>query len=57
MLDEAGTTAGPAVLRRWVRASGPRGRPLDQLMARDFAAFEESVAALAQQGFVLRSGG
>jgi len=57
LLDEADRTAGSAVLRRWVRARGPRGRPLDQLLARDFAAFEESVAALAEQGFVLRSRG
>jgi len=55
LLEEPGRTGGAALLRRWVRASGPRGRPLDQLLARDFIAFEESVAALAEQGFVLRS--
>ncbi len=27
-------------LRRWVRASGPAGRPLDHLLAHDYAAFE-----------------
>ncbi|MFL5820286.1 MAG: hypothetical protein ACJ76S_06335 [Solirubrobacteraceae bacterium] len=57
LLDEAQRTAGPVVLRRWVRACGPRGRPLDQLLARDFVAFEESLAALAERGFVLRSRG
>ncbi|HEX2398162.1 MAG TPA: hypothetical protein VHI73_08480, partial [Solirubrobacteraceae bacterium] len=57
LLEEAETTAGPGLLRRWVRAPGPRGRPIDHLLARDFVAFEGSVAALAQQGFVLRSGG
>ena len=57
LLEEADRTAGPGLLRRWIRATGPRGRPLDQLMARDFVAFEESLATLAQQGFVLRSGG
>jgi hypothetical protein len=55
LLEEAARSAGPALLARWVRASGPGGRPLEQLLARDFAAFEESVAALADQGFVLRS--
>jgi hypothetical protein len=45
------------VLRRWVRAAGPAGRPLDQLLARDFGAFEDSLATLAERGFVLRGGG
>ena len=57
LLAEAERSAGPAVLRRWVRATGPGGRPLDQLLARDFAAFERSLADLAQRGFVLRGGG
>jgi hypothetical protein len=39
-----------------VRASGPDGRPLELLLARDFAAFEDALATLAQRGFVLRSG-
>ena len=55
LLEEPERTAGAPLLARWVRASGPRGRPLDQLLTRDYVAFEESVAALAQQGFVLRS--
>jgi hypothetical protein len=45
------------VLRRWVRASGPAGRPLDALLARDFGAFEDALAELAERGFVLRGGG
>ncbi|MGI8512182.1 MAG: hypothetical protein ACR2NH_06085 [Solirubrobacteraceae bacterium] len=45
------------MLRRWVRAQGPSGRPLDALLARDFGAFEAAVAALAERGFVLRGGG
>jgi hypothetical protein len=45
------------VLRRWVRAQGPSGRPLDTLLARDFGAFEDALATLADRGFVLRSGG
>jgi hypothetical protein len=45
------------VLRRWVRAPGPHGRPLDLLLSRDFAAFESALDALAERGFVLRGGG
>lgn len=47
----------PALLARWVRAAGPRGRPLDLLLRRDFAAFEDAVADLQDRGFVLRGGG
>ena len=57
LLDEPAERAGPAVLRRWVRAAGPAGRPIDALLRRDFGAFEDAVAELAQRGFVLRSGG
>ena len=56
LLAEAEESAGAPVLRRWVRASGPAGVPLDLLLRRDFAAFEDSLAVLAQRGFVLRSG-
>jgi hypothetical protein len=55
LLAEAQNTAGAPVLRRWLRASGPAGRPLDALLARDFAAFEDQLATLAERGFVLRS--
>ena len=44
LLAEAEQRAGAPVLRRWVRAAGPAGRPLDHL------------AALADRGFVLRGG-
>jgi hypothetical protein len=57
LLDEARERAGAGVLRRWVRASGPRGRPIDALTGRDFAAFEDALADLAERGFVLRGGG
>jgi hypothetical protein len=57
LLAEAQDRASPAVLRRWVRAQGPKGRPIDQLLARDFAAFEHSLAELSARGFVLRGGG
>ena len=55
LLAEAEERAGPAVLARWVRSSGPAGRPLDLLTARDFGAFEDALGTLAARGFVLRS--
>jgi hypothetical protein len=39
-----------------VRASGPAGRPLDLLLARDFGGFEDALGVLAARGFVLRAG-
>jgi hypothetical protein len=57
LLDEASERAGPAVLRRWVRASGPNGRPIDALLERDFGAFEDALGDLADRGFVIRGGG
>jgi hypothetical protein len=56
LLAEAQERAGPAVLRRWVRSTGPKGRPLDQLVTQDFGAFEDSLADLSERGFVLRGG-
>jgi len=57
LLAEARERAGVAVLRRWVRANGPAGRPIDALLRRDFAAFEDATAELQNRGFVLRGGG
>lgn len=57
LLAEARQRAGAAVLRRWVRASGLHGRPIDLLLTRDFATFEDALADLADRGFVLRGGG
>jgi hypothetical protein len=45
------------VLSRWVRARGPAGRPIDALLKRDFAAFEDALTNLGERGFVLRGGG
>jgi hypothetical protein len=56
LLAEAEESAGAAVLRRWVRARGPAGVPIDALLARDFPAFEAAVEDLAARGFVLRGG-
>jgi hypothetical protein len=57
LLADAEEQAGAAVLRRWVRAAGPGGRPVDALVGRDFAAFEDALGQLAERGFVLRGGG
>lgn len=57
LLDEAGERAAPGVLRSWVRRTGPAGRPIDALLRRDFAAFEDALGTLADHGFVLRGGG
>src|SRR5204863_5671686 len=56
LLAEAEERAGAPVLKRWVRARGPAGRPLDALLARDFGAFEDRLGELAERGFVLRGG-
>jgi hypothetical protein len=53
LLAEAEERAGAPVLRRWVRADGPSGRPLDLLLAREFSAFEDALDVLAERGFVL----
>jgi hypothetical protein len=49
--------ADAEVLARWVRANGPLGRPLDLLLARDFAGYERALTALRERGFVVRGGG
>jgi hypothetical protein len=56
LLNDAADQAGSAVLRRWVRATGPAGRPIDALLRRDFAAFEDALAELERRGFVVRGG-
>ncbi len=57
LAEEAAERAGEPVLRRWVRASGPAGRPLDLLLARDFAGFEDALGVLEARGLILRSDG
>jgi hypothetical protein len=56
LLSDAKEQAGAAVLRRWARRSGPAGRPIDLLLARDFGGFEDALSTLAERGFVLRGG-
>jgi hypothetical protein len=55
LLSDAEERAGEAVLRRWVRATGRHGRPVDLLTKRDFTAFEDAVEDLGERGFVLRA--
>ncbi|HWE34808.1 MAG TPA: hypothetical protein VG410_15055 [Solirubrobacteraceae bacterium] len=57
LLDQPATEAGPNVLRRWLRATGPHGRPLDALLERDFGKFEDQLGELAARGFVIRGRG
>jgi hypothetical protein len=57
LLAEAEERAGAPVLKRWIRAEGPAGRPIDLLVARDLGAFEDALATLAERGFVIRGGG
>jgi hypothetical protein len=57
LLADAEERAGAPVLRSWVRAAGAAGRPIDALTRRDFGAFEDALAELADRGFVLRGGG
>ena len=56
LTQEAGERVGEELLRRWVRTTGPSGRPLDHLLVRDFAAFEDDLDGLERRGFVIRGG-
>jgi hypothetical protein len=56
LTQETAERVAGGVLPRWVRSTGPNGRPLDHLLARDYAAFEDDLQSLADRGFVLRSG-
>ena len=47
----------PATLRAWLRTSGPHGRPVDLLLARDFGAFEDALDDLDDRGFIVRARG
>ena len=53
LLREPAETLGESTLRRWVRTSGPRGRPVDLLCAQDFAGFEDALADLGERGFIV----
>jgi hypothetical protein len=49
----AAERVGEPLLRRWLRASGPAGRPIELLLAGDFAGFEDALAGLLERGLVL----
>lgn len=53
LTSDAHDAVGDAVLRRWLRTSGPLGKPVDALLARDFFQFEEMVGQLSRDGFVI----
>ncbi|MCW3039167.1 MAG: hypothetical protein JWM31_1072 [Solirubrobacterales bacterium] len=55
LTEEAGERVHPGALQRWLRTAGPAGRPLDALLRRDYAAFEDALATLADRGFVIRN--
>ena len=55
LTQEAADRVQGDALRRWVRTAGPAGRPVDHLLARDYAAFEDALATLAERGFVVRA--
>jgi len=57
LTGEAAERVGEDVLRRWLRATGPGGRPVDHLLASDYGAFEDDLGTLAERGLVLRGGG
>lgn len=51
---EAAERVGPGTLRSWLRRRGPNGIPFEHLRAREFGAFEDDLAVLAERGYVLR---
>jgi hypothetical protein len=55
LLAQADERVGSPVLRRWVRAAGRHGRPIELLMRRDFAGFEDALQDLIDNGLILRS--
>jgi hypothetical protein len=57
LIEDASRQAGSSVLKRWVRAGRIGSRPIDSLLRRDFGAFEDALARLAERGFVLRGVG
>ena len=53
LLADAEERVSPALLRRWLRTAGSAGRPIDLLLARDFAGFEDALGLLAERGFTI----
>jgi hypothetical protein len=57
LTEDAAERVQADALRRWLRTNGPSGRPIDHLLARDYAAFEDALGGLADRGFVIRRPG
>lgn len=57
LLRAASEQVNGEALQRWLRASGPAGRPLDHLRAHDYGAFELALETLLSRGFVVRRKG
>lgn len=57
LTEEAAERVNAEALKRWLRTSGPQGRPLDHLTRRDYARFEDALGTLAERGFVVRRSG
>ncbi len=55
LTEEAAERVHEDALRRWLRTTGPAGRPVDHLLAQDFPAFEDALATLQARGFVVRA--
>jgi hypothetical protein len=55
LTTEPAERLGEERFKRWVRASGPKGRPLDHLLTRDFGAFEDALDDLDERGFIIRA--
>lgn len=57
LTEEVAAEIHPQALKRWVRATGRHGCPIDLLLAHDYGAFEVALEDLRARGLVLRRGG
>lgn len=53
LTEDLSQSTAPGVLPGWVRSKGPHGRPIDLLVAQDFAGFERAVESFGERGFVV----
>lgn len=54
LTEEPAEQVGLPTLQRWLRTSGPQGRPVELLTARRFGDFEDALATLKDRGLVIR---
>lgn len=54
LLADPREQVGAPTLRRWVRTKGPVGTPIEALLRRDFAAFEDALSELERRGFLIQ---